>query len=300
MKPTLFVLAAGMGSRYGGLKQLDGLGPNGETIMDYSIYDAIHAGFGKVVFVIRKDFEQDFRDKVLSKYEGHIPVEVVFQSIDKLPDGYICSADRTKPWGPAHAVIMAAGAINEPFAVINSDDFYGRNSFEVLAKELMRPRDRKGDYCMVGFRIGNTMTENGGVNRGVCQTKDRLLTSVEECKDIAYNDNHEIVYKDTEGKEHKLEANVPVSMNMWGFTPDYFDYGIREFSKFLSEKINVPKSEQVIPDVADALIKSGEATVKVLDTDSRWFGVTYAEDRFGVVDKFAELHKAGVYPQKMF
>lgn len=300
MKPTLFVLAAGMGSRYGGLKQLDGLGPNGETIMDYSIYDAIHAGFGKVVFVIRKDFEQDFRDKILSKYEGHIPVDVVFQSIDKLPEGFTCPAERTKPWGPAHAVIMAAGAIDEPFAVINSDDFYGRNSFEVLAKELMRTHDRKGDYCMVGFRIGNTMTENGGVNRGVCQTKDGFLTSVEECKDIAYNENHEIVYKDADGKEHRLDANVPVSMNMWGFTPDYFDFGIREFSKFLSERINVPKSEQVIPDVADALIKSGEATVKVLDTDSRWFGVTYAEDRPGVVEKFAELHKAGIYPDRLF
>lgn len=300
MKPTLFVLAAGMGSRYGGLKQLDGLGPNGETIMDYSIYDAIHAGFGKVVFVIRKDFEQDFRDKILSKYEGHIPVDVVFQSVDKLPEGFTCPTERTKPWGPAHAVIMAAGAIDEPFAVINSDDFYGRNSFEVLAKELMRTRGRKGDYCMVGFRIGNTMTENGGVNRGICQTKDGFLTSVEECKDIAYNENHEIVYKDADGKEHRLDANVPVSMNMWGFTPDYFDFGIREFSKFLSERINVPKSEQVIPDVADALIKSGEATVKVLDTDSRWFGVTYAEDRPRVVEKFAELHKAGMYPDRLF
>lgn len=300
MKPTLFVLAAGMGSRYGGLKQLDGLGPNGETIMDYSIYDAIHAGFGKVVFVIRKDFEQDFRDKILSKYEGHIPVDVVFQSVDRLPEGFTCPTERTKPWGPAHAVIMAAGAINEPFAVINSDDFYGRNSFEVLARELMRPRGRKGDYCMVGFRIGNTMTENGGVNRGVCQTKDGLLTSVEECKEIAYNENHEIVYNDADGKERRLDANVPVSMNMWGFTPDYFGFGIREFSKFLSEKINVPKSEQVIPDVADALIKSGEATVKVLDTDSRWFGVTYADDRAGVVEKFAELHNDGVYPDRLF
>ena len=300
MKPTLFVLAAGMGSRYGGLKQLDGLGPNRETIMDYSIYDAIHAGFGKVVFVIRKDFEQDFREKILSKYEGHIPVDVVFQSVDKLPEGFTCPTELTKHWGPAHAVIMAAGAFNEPFAVIYSDDFYGRNSFEVLAKELMRPCDRKGDYCMVGFRIGNTMTENGGVNRGVCQTKDGFLTSVEECKDIAYNGNHEIVYKDADGKEHRLDANVPVSMNMWGFTPDYFDFGIREFSKFLSERINVPKSEQVIPDVADALIKSGEAMVKVLDTDSRWFGVTYADDRAGVVEKFAELHKAGIYPDKLF
>lgn len=300
MKPTLFVLAAGMGSRYGGLKQLDSLGPHGETIMDYSIYDAIHAGFGKVVFVIRKDFEQDFREKILSKYEGHIPVEVVFQAVDKLPEGFTCPADRTKPWGPAQAVLMAAGAINEPFAVINSDDFYGRNSFEVLAKELMCPRDRKGDYCMVGFRIGNTMTENGGVNRGVCQTKDGLLTGVEECKEIHYNDVHEIVYTDSEGKKHKLEANVPVSMNMWGFTPDYFEYGDREFRKFLSEKVNVPKSEQVLPDVADALIKSGQATVKVLDTDSKWFGVTYAEDRPGVVAKFAELHATGEYPAILF
>ncbi len=300
MKPTLFVLAAGMGSRYGGLKQLDGLGPHGETIMDYSIYDAIHAGFGKVVFVIRKDFEHDFRDKILSKYEGHIPVEVVFQSIDKLPKGFICPADRTKPWGLAQAVLMAKGVINEPFAVINSDDFYGRNSYEVLAKELMRPRDRKGDYCMVGFRIGNTMTENGGVNRGVCQTNEGLLTSVEECKEIQYNSDHEIFYTDSDGKEHKLEANVPVSMNMWGFTPDYFDYAEREFTNFLEKDLNTPKSEQVIPDVADTLIKSGEATIKVLDTDSKWFGVTYAEDRPGVVSKFAELHKSGLYPEKLF
>ncbi len=159
MKPTLFVLAAGMGSRYGGLKQLDPLGPNGETIMDYSIYDAIRAGFGKIVFVIRKDFEQDFREKVLAKYEGHVPVEVVFQSIDKLPEGYTCPADRTKPWGTNHAVLMGKEVINEPFAVINADDFYGRDAFAVIAKELMRPRDRKGDYCMVGFRVGNTMTE---------------------------------------------------------------------------------------------------------------------------------------------
>ena len=300
MKPTLFILAAGMGSRYGGLKQLDSLGPNGETIMDYSVYDAIRAGFGKVVFVIRKDFEQDFRDKVLSRYEGHIPVEVVFQSIDKLPEGFVCPAERTKPWGPAHAVLMGAEAIREPFAVINSDDFYGRDSFEVLARELMRPRDRKGDYCMVGFRIGNTMTENGGVNRGVCQTKEGLLTSVEECKDIRYGDNHEIFYTDADGVNHSLDAGVPVSMNMWGFTPDYFDYAAREFRKFLDRDINTPKAEQVIPDVADALIKSGEATIKVLDTDSRWFGVTYAEDRPGVVAKFAELHKNGEYPVSLF
>lgn len=300
MKPTLLVLAAGMGSRYGGLKQLDGLGPNNETIMDYSIYDAIHSGFGKVVFIIRKDFEQDFREKVLSKYEGHIPVEVVFQSIDKLPEGFTCPTERTKPWGPAHAVIMAADVIKEPFAVINSDDFYGRNSFEVLAKELQKPRDGKGDYCMVGFRIGNTMTENGGVNRGICRTENGLLSSVIECKDIAYNEQHCIVYKDEENAEHTLDENTPVSMNMWGFTPDYFDLAIREFKSFLLEKIDVPKSEQVIPDVADAIIKSGEATIKVLDTESKWFGVTYAEDRLTVVNKLIELHKNKVYPEKLF
>ncbi len=300
MKPTLFILAAGMGSRYGGLKQLDGLGPNGETIMDYSVFDALRAGFGKIVFVIRKDFEADFRETVLSKYEGSVPVEVVFQAIDKLPEGFTCPADRTKPWGPAHAVLMGAGTINEPFAVINSDDFYGRDSFAVLAKELMRERNRKGDYCMVGFRVANTMSENGGVNRGVCQTENGELTSVVECKDICYDADHNIVYKDENGETHTLAPNVPVSMNMWGFTPDYFDLANREFEKFLSEKINVPKSEQVIPDVADALIKSGEATIKVLDTDSRWFGVTYAQDRPAVVEKFAELHRDGEYPTPLF
>lgn len=300
MKPALFVLAAGMGSRYGGLKQLDPLGPNGETIMDYSVYDAIRSGFGKIVFVIRKDFEEDFRKNILSKYEGHIPVEVVFQSTDKLPAGYTCPEERTKPWGPAHAVLMAKGTINEPFAVINSDDFYGRNSYEVLARELMRPRQRKGDYCMVGFRLGNTMTENGGVNRGICRTVDGLLTSVVECKEIRYNDRHDIIYNDAGGAEHTLNAEDPVSMNMWGFTPDYFDYAEREFSRFLDRDLTTPKAEQVIPDVADALIKSGEATVKVLDTDSHWFGVTYANDRPGVVEKFAGLHASGVYPDRLF
>lgn len=300
MKPTLLVLAAGMGSRYGGLKQLDPLGPNGETIMDYSIFDAIRSGFGKVVFVIRKDFEQDFRDRILSKYEGHIPVEVVFQSIDKLPEGYRCPDERVKPWGPAHAILMAKDVINEPFAVINADDFYGRNSYEVLARELMRPRDRKGDYAMVGFRVGNTMTENGSVSRGVCENRDGLLASVVERKSIAYGPDHEIQFTDENGEIQTLDPLTPVSMNMWGFTPDYFEFAAREFRSFLDRSLTVPKSEQVIPDVADALIKSGEATIKVLDTDSRWFGVTYAEDRPGVVEKFAALHTTGEYPAKLF
>jgi len=301
MKPTLYILAAGMGSRYGGLKQLDGLGPNGETIMDYSIYDAIQAGFGKVVFVIRKDFEQDFREKVLSKYEGHIPTEVVFQSLDALPEGYVCPADRTKPWGTNHAVLMAKGVINEPFAVINADDFYGRDAFRVIAEDLMRPRTRKGDYSMVGFRVGNTMTENGTVSRGVCTTSDGLLTDVVERTSIGYRPcDHAIVFTDENGNEQTLEPSTPVSMNLWGFTPDYFDFSEREFRRFLDTDINTPKAEFFIPKAVDTLINSGEATVRVLDTDSKWFGVTYAGDRPGVVEKFASLHADGTYPSPLF
>lgn len=210
MKPTLFVLAAGMGSRYGGLKQLDTLGPHGETIMDYSIYDAMKAGFGKVVFVIRKDFEDDFRNIILKKYEGHIPVEVVFQSIDNLPEGYTCPADRTKPWGTNHAVLMGKDAIKEPFAVINADDFYGRNAFEVIAKELSRPRDKKGDYCMVGFRVGNTMTENGSVARGVCTAgADGNLSGIVERTAISYDKDGNITFVDENGTTQILEPNTP-------------------------------------------------------------------------------------------
>lgn len=301
MKPTLFVLAAGMGSRYGGLKQLDGVGPQGQTIMDYSIFDAIRAGFGKVVFVIRKDFEPDFRAKILSKYEGHVPVEVVFQSIDKLPEGYTAPADRVKPWGTNHAVLMGRDVINEPFAVINADDFYGRDAFEVIARELSRPHDRKGDYCMVGFRVGNTMTENGTVARGVCETNaDKMLTKVTERTDIGYDADHKIAFTDENGATCHLDPATPVSMNLWGFTPEYFDYSDREFRRFLDAHGTELKSEFYIPTCIDTLISSGEATVRVLDTDSRWFGVTYAADRQGVVDRLAALHAAGEYPDKMF
>ena len=300
MKPTLFVLAAGMGSRYGGLKQLDGLGPHGETIMDYSIYDAIRSGFGKIVFVIRKDFEADFRAKILSKYENHIPVEVVFQALDNLPEGFVCPEGRTKPWGTNHAVLMGKDVIKEPFAVINADDFYGRNSFEVIAKELSTPKSRKGDYCMVGFRVGNTMSESGSVAGGVCENKDGFLTTVVERTAIAYNEKHEISFTDENGKEQILDPSTPVSMNLWGFTPDYFEFSEKYFVDFLKENINTPKAEFFIPLVVNELVTKGDASVKVLDTDSKWFGVTYAADRQGVVDKFAELHANGEYPEKMF
>lgn len=301
MKPTLLVLAAGMGSRYGGLKQLDPVGPHGETIMDYSIFDAKRAGFGKVVFVIRKDFEQDFRDKILSKYQGHIPVEVVFQSTDALPEGYICPADRVKPWGTNHAIMMGQSVINEPFAVINADDYYGPDAFKVIADELMRNHTRKGDYCMVGFRVGNTVTDNGSVSRGVCTTDaDGNLATVVERTAITVSPEGAIEFVDENGEKQQLDPSTPVSMNLWGFTPDYFDYSVGEFKRFLDEKINVPKSEFYIPSVVDTLVKGGKATVKVLDTASKWFGVTYAEDRPDVVAKLAALHADGVYPEAMF
>ena len=300
VKPTLFVLAAGMGSRYGGLKQLDGVGPHGETIMDYSIFDALRAGFGKVVFVIRKDFEDDFRKKILSKYEGHIPVEVVFQSLDKLPEGYSVDPERKKPWGTNHAVLMGREAINEPFVVINADDYYGRDAFEVIACELSRPREHKGDYCMVGFRVANTMTENGSVSRGVCSTSDGYLTDVVERTSIAFDHEHRIAFTDENGVVQYLDPDTPVSMNMWGFTPDYFEYSDREFRKFLDNLKDPLKGEYYIPTAVDTLVRSGEATVKVLDTTSKWVGVTYAEDRQGVVDSLAAMHTDGTYPEQMF
>ena len=300
MKPTLFVLAAGMGSRYGGLKQLDGLGPNGETIMDYSIFDAIRGGFGKVVFVIRKDFEQDFREKIISKYENHIPVEVVFQAIDSLPEGYSVPADRVKPWGTNHAVLMGKKVIHEPFAVINADDFYGRDSFAVLGKALAEMTGKKDDYCMVGYRVGNTLSESGSVARGVCATDaDGYLTTVVERTAIERIDG-KVSFKDENGEMVTIADNTPVSMNMWGFTPDYFAYSEEAFIDFLDENINSPKSEFFIPLVVNDLINAGIARVKVLDTTSKWFGVTYAEDRQGVVDKIQALVDAGEYPDKLF
>lgn len=300
MKPTLFVLAAGMGSRYGGLKQLDGLGPNGETIMDYSIYDAIQAGFGKVVFVIRKVFEDDFRKKILSKYESRIPVEVCFQDINDLPEGFTCPAERQKPWGTNHAVLMGKNVINEPFAVINSDDFYGRESFKVLADYLTSIEGTKGNYAMVGYRVCNTLSEGGTVARGICETSaEGYLTKVTERTKIIREEDGVIRFIEPEGKGD-LAENTPVSMNMWALTPDYFEYSEEYFKEFLAEHINEPKSEFFIPLVMDKLINSGKATCKVLDTPSKWFGVTYATDRPAVVAKFQELVDNGVYPSPLF
>ena len=304
MKPTLLLLAAGMGSRYGGLKQLDGLGPNGETIMDYSIYDAIHSGFGKIVFVIRKDFESEFRSKILSKYEGHVPLELVFQSLDALPEGFTCPQGRVKPWGTNHAVMMAKPVIHEPFCVINCDDFYNRDAYRVMGKFLSElPEGSTNRYAMIGYRVSNTLSENGTVARGICsKDADDNLTTVVERTEIMRLEDGNVCYKDEEGKWVAVADNTPVSMNVWGFTPDYFNHSEEYFKDFLSDKKNVenPKAEFFIPLMVNKLISEHTATVKVLDTTSKWFGVTYAADRQGVVDKIKALVDGGVYPETLF
>lgn len=302
MKPTLLLLAAGMGSRYGGLKQLDGVGPNGETIMDYSIYDAIQAGFGKAVFVIRKDFEQEFREKILSKYEGKIETELVFQSIDALPEGFECPKDRVKPWGTNHAIMMGESVINEPFCVINCDDFYNRDSFQVIGDFLSKIEpNQENKYAMVGFRVCNTLSENGTVSRGVCDKDENgNLTQVIERTEIK-RVNDDVCYRDGDNWV-KLDENCPVSMNMWGFTPDYFEHSKKYFIDFLKDPKNLEnlKSEFYIPTMVDYLINSGTSEVKVLDTNAKWFGVTYSEDRPSVMKRIKELVESGEYPNELF
>ena len=300
MKPTLLVLAAGLGSRYGGLKQLDGLGPNEETIMDYSIYDAVKAGFGKVVFVIRKSFEEEFKEKVTKKYEHLLSVEVVFQELDNLPEGFELNPDRVKPWGTNHALMMGKSVINEPFAVINADDFYGRKSYEVMCNFLSQLEGSKNKYCMVGYRVGNTLSESGTVARGVCETDDESnLTGIVERTQIKRIDGV-VKFKDENDVWVSLPDNKPVSMNMFGFTPDYFEYSDQFFVDFLKENEENIKAEFFIPTLVNDLIVEEEIEMRVLDTTAQWFGVTYIEDRPFVVSKFKELVDKGEYPSPLF
>jgi hypothetical protein len=300
MKPTLFVLAAGMGSRYGGLKQLDSLGPGGETIMDYSIYDAVNAGFGKLVFVIRKSFEEEFREKIVKKYAKKIPVELVFQELDNLPEGFTPPPDRVKPWGTNHAVMMGKEVIHEPFAVINADDFYGRESFMMLADFLSQLENSERLYCMVGYRVGNTLSESGTVARGIGETDaEGNLTGVVERTQVMRVDGN-VCYKDENDQWVPIGDHTPVSMNMWGFTPDYFRFSDDYFIQFLKDNAENPKAEFYIPLLVNDLILSGKVTVKVLDTPSKWFGITYAEDRPEVVAKLRELVESGVYPSPLW
>ena len=300
MKPTLFVLAAGMGSRYGGLKQLDGLGPNGETIMDYSIYDALQSGFGKIVFVIRKSFEEEFRKKVLSKYEKTVPVEVVFQELDDLPAGFTPNPEREKPWGTNHALLMGKTVINEPFGIINSDDFYGRQSFQLLAGQLKGMKDKTGHYCMIGYLLGNTLSDGGSVARGVCEVdKDNLLLKIVERTEVIRSEGTP-QFKDTDGTWVNLTDTTPVSMNMWGFTPDYFDLSEKYFVEFLKENKDKVKAEFLIPTLINTLIEKKLIEVKLFNTPSKWFGITYAKDRPEAILKIKDLVANKVYPEELF
>ena len=309
MKPTLVVLAAGMGSRYGGLKQMDGLGPNNETIIDYSIYDAVRAGFGKVVYVVREYFKEQFQDTVKKKYSSvrcidGSPLEFQFvtQELDKIPAGYVVNPERVKPWGTAHALLMAAEAVGEPFAVINGDDYYGRDSFQILADWLRQRENSTGEYCIVGFKLENTLSESGGVSRGICSyDKDNNLIDVVEHHMIAREADGEIRGDNSVTLEHVLlNGSDLCSMNMWGFTPDYFEKSAVIFDSFLAAHSNELKSEFYIPYAVDQMIKKGGDKCTVLCTPSRWFGVTYQQDRPGVVAKFEQLVKDGIYPSPLY
>ncbi len=300
VKPTLLVLAAGMGSRYGSLKQMDGVGPNGEAIIDYSVYDAIRAGFGKVVFVIRHSFAEDFCE-VFNKerFGGRIEVEYVYQELDKLPEGFTLPADRVKPWGTNHAVMMAADVINEPFAVINADDFYGRDGYTVIGNYLSELAGSEGKYCMVGYEVSKTLSENGTVSRGVCtvNSEGNLEGMVERTK-IERVDGT-IVFHDL-GDPQPLEENTPVSMNLFGFTPDYFRHSEAFFKEFLAANIDNLKSEFFIPLMVNKVITEGTATMRVLSTTAKWFGVTYKEDKPQLMAKLEELIEAGEYPRDLW
>ena len=301
MKPTLLVLAAGMGSRYGSLKQMDGIGPNNEAIIDYSIYDAIRAGFGKVVFVIRHSFEQEFREVFsAARFKGRIDVEFAFQELDYLPEGYAVPEGREKPWGTNHAVMMGANAIrNEPFAVINADDFYGAEAYAGMAEYLTGLAGSENRYCMMGYKIHNTLSDHGSVSRGVCTTDaDGNLTDMVERTKI-FKTGDRIFYRDETG-DHDLPADSLVSMNMFGFTPDYFRHSEAYFPEFLAGNATNLKAEFFIPLMVNRLITGGTATMRVLSSDAKWFGVTYKEDKPAVVAKLNALIKAGKYPENLW
>lgn len=307
MKPTLLVLAAGMGSRYGSLKQMDGIGPNKEAIIDYSIYDAIRAGFGKVVFVIRSSFGAEFKEVFSPERFGHkIEVEYVFQELDSaLPVGYTVPEGREKPWGTNHALMMGAAVIGEPFAVINADDFYGQDAIAQMGQYLASlPDGSAGEYAMVGYEVSKTLSENGTVSRGVCTiNKDGYLESIVERTKIVRLPQGEgggIVYIDEDGSKHQLAENTPVSMNLFGFTPDYFRHSTEFFKQFLKDSEGNLKAEYFIPLLVNRLVEHGDAKLKVLHTTSDWFGVTYKEDRPGTVQKVLDLIQAGVYPQSLW
>ena len=285
---TLVVMAAGMGSRFGGLKQAEPVGPNGEAIVDYSVYDAIEAGFDKVVFVIKKAIEKDFKELVGQRIEKKIKVEYAFQEMDDLPDGYVCPETRQKPWGTGQAILACRNIVNEPFAIINADDYYGKTAFKVIFEELKK---QTGHYCMVGFKLKNTLSDNGAVARGVCNSEGGFLTGVDEVGKIqdckSFDDDGNVI--------KTYDPETLVSMNIWGLTPDIFGYLAEDFKLFLDEHLNEPKTEFFIPLEIDSLIKRGEKKVTVLSSNDRWYGVTFREDKQGVVDAIARMTAEGMY-----
>lgn len=301
MKPTLVVLAAGMGSRYGGLKQVDPVGPSGEAILDYSVFDAHRAGFGKVVFIIRKDFETEFKERVGSKYEGILPVEYCYQDINDLPSPFTVPAERAKPWGTAHAIRAARDVVKEPFAAINADDFYGRDAFAKLAAFLQRPAaaDGKFHFAMVGYKLDLTLSDNGSVARGICKVDGGKLESVTEMTKLVRVPGG-AENREDESNPVKLTGEERVSMNLWGFTPELFSALESRFPAWLDKNGAELKSEWYIPFVVDELIHEGKADVEVLPTDSNWFGVTYREDKPFVTAEIGKLVAAGEYPQSLF
>lgn len=300
-KPTLLILAAGMGSRYGGIKQMDAFGPNGETLIDYSIHDAIQAGFGKIVFIIRKDFAAEFEKIFNEKLEKHpaVKVEYVYQEMDSFLEDHKPPNDRQKPWGTAHAVLCARDVIEEPFAVINADDFYGKESFELM-KTFLDEECSEKRYAVMGYEMDKTLSKHGSVSRGVCTVNEQgnLETITERTK--VYRDNGHIIYKDDEGEEHVVSPNTPVSMNYWGFHPNIFSLLEERFQEFLNDNITKSKAEFLIPSVVDYYIANKMGTVKVIRTGVQWFGVTYQEDAPTVKENLKELISNGTYPEKLW
>ncbi|MBQ9771994.1 MAG: nucleotidyltransferase [Lentisphaeria bacterium] len=298
MKPTLVLLAAGMGSRYGGLKQLDPMGPNGETLMDYSVFDALRANFGKVVFIIRKDIEEAFKKQIGSKYEKFVPVEYAFQDLNDLPGGFKAPEGRVKPWGTGHAIYAARNVVKGPFIVINADDFYGQDGYQKLADFLCSSKNN--EFAMCGFKMKNTASENGSVSRGLCTTnaEGNLVDVVEHTKIV--KENGKYISNLEDGSRVEIPGDAIVSMNMWGFQDTLFNYLEELFTEFLKEKGTELKSEFYIPFVVDSLVKAGRCTTKVLVSESAWFGVTYPEDKPLVQNSLQKLIGENIYPEKLF
>jgi len=299
MKPTLLVLAAGMGTRYGGDKQLDVVGPSGETIIDYSIYDAIRAGFGKIVFVIRRDIEKQVKERFVERLKDKIDVDYVFQDLDDLPEGAVVSPDRKKPWGTSHAILVTQSKIKEPFGVINSDDFYGPESFKILYDFLVDNKE-PNCYCIIGFKLGNTLSDHGHVNRGICSVdKTGRLLNIVEMRQIEKTANGAIA-PEKEGDKIYFTGDEIVSMNLWGFKPSCYKFLEEEFRNFIRKHGMDPKAELDIPTSVDRFVKSGQITIKVLMSNEQWFGVTYREDKPYVVENILKMIKQGIYPSSLY